>query len=63
MPKLKTKKVISKRIKKSKRKYMLVACGQDHFNARQSGKNRRNKRRNNSLHKSLLHNVKKALGE
>lgn len=63
MPKLKTRKVISKRIKKGKRKYMLVACGQNHFNARQTGKQKRNKRSRNLLDKTLLRNVKLALAE
>lgn len=47
MPKLKTIKSISKRVKVSggkKRKLQLRTPGQDHFNARQTGKTKRNKR-------------------
>lgn len=46
--KLKTVKSISKRVKVSggkKRKLQLRSPGQDHFNARESGKVTRNKRR------------------
>ena len=53
MPKLKTHKATAKRfkIKKSKKgtKILKRADGQDHFNARQSGKKKRNKRSDNSL--------------
>lgn len=62
MPKLKTKKVISKRIKKTKHKLITKTCGQDHFNARETGKVGRNKRRNRTVHKSIQRNVKRALG-
>lgn len=47
MPKLKTVKSISKRVKVSKgkkRRIILRTPGQDHFNARESGKVTRNKR-------------------
>lgn len=48
MPKMKTVKSISKRIKVSggkKRKISVQSPGQDHFNARETGKAKRNKRR------------------
>lgn len=63
MPKLKTHKTISKRLKKNKKKIMLIACGQNHFNARKTGKTIRNKRRYKSLNKTLLRNVNYALGK
>jgi len=63
MPKLKTHKTISKRIKKHKRKISLMACGKDHFNARKTGKTKRNKRRAKGLNKTLLRNVNYALGK
>jgi large subunit ribosomal protein L35 len=50
MPKIKTKKNISKRFKVTKTgKVLKRTDGQDHFNARQSGKKKRNKRSDNSL--------------
>jgi len=61
MPKLKTHKTISKRIKRTKNKYLLVACGQNHFNARKTGKQKRNKRGYRGLHKTLQRNVRLAL--
>lgn len=46
MPKLKTHQATAKRfIKTKKGKYLKRKCGQDHFNARESGKTTRNKRR------------------
>jgi len=62
MPKLKTKKVISKRIKRAKHKLITRTCGQDHFNARETGKVGRNKRRNRTVNKSNMRNVERALG-
>jgi len=50
MAKIKTKKSISKRFKLTKTKKVLKrADGQDHFNARQSGNTKRNKRTDNTL--------------
>lgn len=50
MPKIKTDKAIAKRIKKtSTGKLLKRHDGQDHFNARQSGKKKRNKRSDNTL--------------
>ena len=46
MPKVKTHKGSSKRIRKTKSgKLMARTTGQDHFNSRESGKTRKNKRR------------------
>jgi ribosomal protein L35 len=56
MPKIKTRKNISKRfrIKKSKKgtKILKRTDGQDHFNSRESGKTKRNKRSDASLAKT-----------
>jgi len=50
MAKLRTNKMISKRFKVTKTgKVMKRTDGQDHFNARQSGKTKRNKRSDNSM--------------
>ncbi|MFH0815191.1 MAG: 50S ribosomal protein L35 [Candidatus Falkowbacteria bacterium] len=46
MPKMKTIKTVSKRFKITKSgKIMKKTCGQDHFNARESGNVTRSKRR------------------
>jgi large subunit ribosomal protein L35 len=50
MPKVKTHKGASKRIKKTKTgKLITRATGQDHFNARENGKTTKNKRRDTNL--------------
>ncbi|HAZ28415.1 MAG TPA: 50S ribosomal protein L35 [Candidatus Magasanikbacteria bacterium] len=53
MPKIKTHKATAKRfqIKKSKKGITILkrADGQDHFNARQTGKKKRNKRSDNTV--------------
>ncbi len=60
MPKIKTRKAVSKRftIKKSKKgaKITKRTDGQDHFNARQNGKTKRNKRSDNTVttHKKTI---------
>ncbi len=52
MPKVKTHKGASKRIRKTKSgKLMARTTGQDHFNSRESGKVGKNKRRDLSLGK------------
>lgn len=62
MPKLKTNKSAAKRIRITKTgKAMKVRSGQDHFNARESGKTKMNKRRNASLSKAASDQVKKQL--
>ncbi len=46
MPKIKTKKSIAKRFRITKNKKVIMRRGgQDHFNARESGNTKRNKRR------------------
>lgn len=62
MPKQKTCKAVAKRfkIKKSKKGIKIIkrTDGQDHFNARESGKTKRNKRSDkiqcNSLRKTIM---------
>ena len=58
MPKVKTHKGTAKRIKKTKTGKLIVrATGQDHFNARESGKTTKNKRRDTLLgrtHQKLI---------
>jgi large subunit ribosomal protein L35 len=60
MPKLKTVKAVAKRFKITKTKKVLKKkAGQDHFNARESGKVKRNKRRITTLSESHAKNVKR----
>lgn len=62
MSKLKTHQSIAKRIRITKgKKFKIRAGGQDHFNAHESGKVRRNKRRDINLSKSNIGNIKKLL--
>ncbi len=52
MPKIKTVKKIAKRIKIKKSGTMEhEVCGQNHFNAKESGNTKRNKRKRNTLAK------------
>ena len=63
MPKQKTHKATAKRIKRTKKGNLLRQTpGQDHFNARETGKARMNKRRDQSLAKSDLHSIHKLIG-
>ncbi|PLX24450.1 hypothetical protein C0580_05190 [Candidatus Parcubacteria bacterium] len=60
--KLKTKKIVSKRIKVSSKKKMIIRSGgQDHFNARESSKVTKNKRRDKKLSSANTKTVKKLL--
>ncbi|MBU1037053.1 50S ribosomal protein L35 [Patescibacteria group bacterium] len=60
--KLKTNKAINKRIRTTKKKKMLIRTGgQDHFNAKESGNTRRNKRRDKNLSKANVKNIKRLL--
>lgn len=62
MPKLKTRKAVSKRIKITKKKKVLRRdVGQDHFNARETGKTTRIKRKYFVLFKTDAKNVLKNL--
>ena len=59
MPKLKTRKSIAKRVKISKKgKVLKKKAGQDHFNARESGKVMRNKRRKKKMAEASSKNLK-----
>ena len=59
MPKIKTHKATSKRFKITKtKKVKQRKAGQDHFNARESGKTKRNKRRDINTDKSLDKTIK-----
>jgi len=59
MGKLKTRQAVSKRVRVTKNKKVLTKkAGQDHYNARESGKTTRLKRRTNSLdNKKNIRNV------
>ncbi|MBN1778762.1 MAG: 50S ribosomal protein L35 [Candidatus Buchananbacteria bacterium] len=63
--KLKTHKATAKKIKvsggKKKKKYVTKQVGQDHFNARESGKQKRNKRRAASISPTDEKNVRRLL--
>lgn len=62
MPKLKTYKALRKRVRITKGKNILIKKGgQDHFNARESGKITKNKRRRKQLSKKNLKAVKKLI--
>lgn len=62
MPKLKTFKSLSKRVKVTKNgKVINRAKGQDHFNTRETGKTRRNKRRDESTPSQTVKSLKKYL--
>ncbi|RJO59023.1 50S ribosomal protein L35 [Candidatus Parcubacteria bacterium] len=60
MPKLKTHKATLKRFRRSgKGKILRRRAGQDHFNARESGKITRNKRRDVLAHETNLKAIRK----
>lgn len=62
MGKLKTKKSIAKRFRITRNKKVIHrASGQDHFNARESGKTTRNKRTDKSLSKTHAKLIVRAL--
>jgi len=62
MPKLKTRKAVTKRIRITKTGKLKIRAGaQDHFNARETGKKKRNKRRDINLATVNHNNVKRAL--
>jgi large subunit ribosomal protein L35 len=63
MPKLKTKKTVSKRFRiTSTGKVMRRHGGQNHFNARDAGKITRKKRRDEEMSESFTKNVKILIG-
>jgi len=60
MPKLKTVKAVTKRVKITKNNKLLKKqSGQDHFNSREPGKVTRNKRRVSKISKSDIKNIKR----
>ena len=60
--KLKTKKLVSKRVKVTKKKKILIRTGgQDHFNSRESSKVTKNKRRDKKISPANEKNIKKLL--
>jgi large subunit ribosomal protein L35 len=62
MPKLKTRKSVAKRVTITKTGKLKIRAGaQDHFNARETGKKKRNKRRGKDLSTANHKNVKRTL--
>lgn len=62
MPKLKTHKMTAARIKpKKKAGFMSRNAGQDHFNAKESGKKTRNKRGHSPVADCDAANIKRSL--
>lgn len=65
MPKIKTNKTISKRfiVKRSKKgvKVMKRSEGQDHFNARETGKIKRNKRSDTTISRTITKTILSAM--
>ncbi len=60
MPKLKTYKALSKRIRITKNgKVITRSKSQDHFNSGETGKTRRNKRRDKTISNVFIKNVNK----
>ena len=60
--KLKTRKAVSKRIRiTGGKKIMIRTGGQDHFNSRESGKVRTNKRRDRVLSRTNAVHIKRTL--
>jgi len=55
-------KAISKRIKKTKnKKFLHITCGQNHFNAKESRKVTKNKRKRKALSKGFRKTLKQNL--
>ena len=64
MPKMKTRKALVKKVKITKgRKVIRRTTGQNHFNAKCTGKETRNKRQDQRLFKTDEKNVLKALSK
>jgi large subunit ribosomal protein L35 len=62
MPKIKTHKATAKRFTITKtNKIKVRKAGQDHFNARETGKTKRNKRRDIDFDKTMEKTVKKLM--
>ncbi|MDO8668929.1 MAG: 50S ribosomal protein L35 [Candidatus Buchananbacteria bacterium] len=62
MPKMKTRQAVAKRFKITKNgKVIKRTGGQDHFNARETGRVKRNKRRDTQIAKADQKNIKKMM--
>jgi len=65
MPKLKTIGAVAKRlkVKKSKKGIKVIkrTDGQDHFNSRENGKTKRNKRSDNTMSKTVQKTIVRAM--
>ncbi|MBI2410774.1 MAG: 50S ribosomal protein L35 [Candidatus Kerfeldbacteria bacterium] len=68
MPKRKhkTHQVIAKRVRRTKNgkrsgKLIIRKAGQDHFNARESGKTTRNKRKDGTASKTITKNIQRVI--
>jgi len=62
MPKIKTKQAVAKRFKITKNKKVIKrTAGQDHFNAREDGSTKRNKRRDSSINESDAKNIRRLM--
>ena len=62
MPKIKTRQAVAKRFKITKNgKVIKRTAGQDHFNARETGENKRRKRLDTSIANVDAKNIKKMI--
>jgi large subunit ribosomal protein L35 len=62
MPKIKTRKAVAKRFKVTKKKKVIKrSTGQDHFNARESGKQKRAKKADKSVSQADAKNIRRML--
>jgi large subunit ribosomal protein L35 len=62
MPKIKTRQAVAKRfIITKKKKVIKRTAGQDHFNAREGGNTKRNKRRDSQIAKQDQKNIRRFL--
>ncbi|MFH1947290.1 MAG: 50S ribosomal protein L35 [Candidatus Magasanikbacteria bacterium] len=65
MPKAKTHKATAKRfkIKKGKKAIQIIkrTCGQDHFNSRESGNTKRNKRSDTTMSNTMRKTITRAI--
>lgn len=62
MPKIKVRQAVAKRFKITKKKKVVKrSTGQDHFNARESGKQKRSKRLDKFISKADAKNIRKMI--
>ncbi|OQA36776.1 MAG: 50S ribosomal protein L35 [Parcubacteria group bacterium ADurb.Bin326] len=63
MPKIKTRQAVAKRFKVTKKKKVIKrSTGQDHYNARESGKQKRSKRLDKSVSEADARNIRRMIG-